>query len=598
MALGDVVSNALIRVKADTSQAKAELRSLRGEERKAAQERLGEMEKQNSGIDKQIAMWGKAALAVGAGVAAFKLANAAANSYLEDVRLQSAAAGANMDRLKEATRGLVEEDRLLAFAGKSMHGVWRLSQKEMETVLRGADALSKTMGTELQPTVDALTEAITKGSTRALKEFGIEAKDKTEAIKKLDEIYQSLGGNVEQAGDAFKQSKVSMANALDNLMGQLGQLAVSLTPVISLLGSAVEWIGNMVTGLNMLFGAESPWEKARKEQVAALNRENDIEVYSGLGALMGKEGVVRGQIWAESNQETVQFIQQLLTAAGKKPAASKSLARGGSAKPTGLSLESLGGLGGFGAIPGALADAGKAYGGEWLGKVELEQQLEVMDLAADRIAAAKKRIAAADEREANKRASEMGLLASIFGTPSEINELTVAISAASSAFSTLVGAAGSAFDAWITGSESIGMAFKKAVAEGLKANAVQMLGEAIKHGAFALGSLAFFNYASAAQHGAAAAKYLAGAAAMGVFAKALGGSTGQWSQGGGAGAGAGSGGGAARTIGSGGSREQDQRPINVYVGAEWAAMSKLEQSSAIVRAIELGKRGSRHIRRS
>src|SRR3990167_275561 len=176
MGLGDLTSKVLISVKADTSQAKSELRSLRGVEKQAATERLRELEQQNAGIDKSIAMWAKAGLAIGGLALAYKGLSSAAKAYMEDQRLTAAAAGANIDRLRKATMGLVEQDHLLAFAGKAMHGVWKLNQQEMEVVLRGAMALRKTMGVELQPTVEKLTEAVAKGSTRALKEFGIEAR--------------------------------------------------------------------------------------------------------------------------------------------------------------------------------------------------------------------------------------------------------------------------------------------------------------------------------------------------------------------------------------------------------------------------------------
>jgi hypothetical protein len=202
MGLSEVVKT-LILVKADTSDAKAQLRSLRGEEKKAAQERLSETEKANRSIEDQIRSFTKATATIGAVVVAYKAAQAAAKAYLEDVRLEASAAGADLDRLKAATHGLVEADTLLSFAGKAMNGTWRLTQQEMETVLQGAMALRKTMGVELQPTVEALTEAIAKGNTKALREFGIEAKDKKGVLEELRSGYARLGGDVTLAGDAF-----------------------------------------------------------------------------------------------------------------------------------------------------------------------------------------------------------------------------------------------------------------------------------------------------------------------------------------------------------------------------------------------------------
>jgi hypothetical protein len=245
--LSDV--KALITVKADTSQAKAEMRSLRGEERKRHQALLDEMGAQNRKIDEQIAFWGKMAIGVGATVAAFKLAQVAAKSYLEDVRLESAAAGANLGGLQRATRGLVEADTLLAFAGKSMNGVWKLNQAEMETVLNGAMALRKTMGVELQPTVEALTEAIAKGNTRSLKEFGIEAKDKQGVLKALGGAWAKTGGDVALAGDEFVAANVAVTDSFDDIKGKLGEMVLSLAPAIDALGVFVGLVGDGINSL-------------------------------------------------------------------------------------------------------------------------------------------------------------------------------------------------------------------------------------------------------------------------------------------------------------------------------------------------------------
>src|SRR5690606_6398865 len=100
-----------------------------------------------------IAMWGKVAVGVTALGVAFKGVQASFRNYAEDARLRGAAAGASIEGLRKATAGLVREDELLRFAGQAQHGIWKLNQEEMERVLLGARALSKHMGTELQPTI-------------------------------------------------------------------------------------------------------------------------------------------------------------------------------------------------------------------------------------------------------------------------------------------------------------------------------------------------------------------------------------------------------------------------------------------------------------
>lgn len=77
--------------------------------------------------------------------------------------------------------------------------------------------------------------------------------------------------------------------------------------------------------------------------------------------------------------------------------------------------------------------------------------------------------------------------------------------------------------AWILYGESIGKAMKKALAAQLAKVAAEAAMQAILHAAYAIGSLAFGDFAAAAKHAIAAAKFGAVAIAAGVAARALGG---------------------------------------------------------------------------
>lgn len=88
-------------------------------------------------------------------------------------------------------------------------------------------------------------------------------------------------------------------------------------------------------------------------------------------------------------------------------------------------------------------------------------------------------------------------------------------------FQMLSGAVGSSLSAWIDGSASAGEAFKKFIGEALKGIAVQMAMESLKHGAYALGSLAFGDFRGAATHGKAALMFGTGAVLAAGAAKAF-----------------------------------------------------------------------------
>jgi hypothetical protein len=91
------------------------------------------------------------------------------------------------------------------------------------------------------------------------------------------------------------------------------------------------------------------------------------------------------------------------------------------------------------------------------------------------------------------------------------------------AFNMLGGAVTSAMDAWIDGSMSAGEAVKKFIGQALKGLASQMAIESLKHGAYAIGSLAFGDVRGAGTHAAAAAAFGVGAAAAAVAAREFGG---------------------------------------------------------------------------
>jgi len=88
-------------------------------------------------------------------------------------------------------------------------------------------------------------------------------------------------------------------------------------------------------------------------------------------------------------------------------------------------------------------------------------------------------------------------------------------------FGSMVDALRQGIVAWILYGESLGKALKKALAEQLANLAAEFAIQAIKHAAYALGSLAFGDFAGAAKHAAAAAAFTAAAAATGFAARGL-----------------------------------------------------------------------------
>lgn len=104
------------------------------------------------------------------------------------------------------------------------------------------------------------------------------------------------------------------------------------------------------------------------------------------------------------------------------------------------------------------------------------------------------------------------MLESIFGPVEEVDAYAVA-------FQGLETVVSAGFEAWISGSKSVGAAMKEALHGFAKNLAGEALLQALRHGAYALGSLAFGDAKGAAAHGISAAKWGAVAVAAGVVGK-------------------------------------------------------------------------------
>jgi hypothetical protein len=174
-------------------------------------------------------------------------------------------------------------------------------------------------------------------------------------------------------------------------------------------------------------------------------------------------------------------------------------------------------------------------------------------------------------------AQHQKLLESIFGPVGQFDVYA-------KGFDMLTGAVGSAYDAWVSGSESAGAAIRKFVGQSVEAAGKQMAIEAIKEGAYALASLAIGDFGGAARHGIAAAEFAAGAVAAGVVAHELGAGGSSGPTKGGASAG---GGGGSYSSGGGSSAPQQSSKIIIlgdsFVG-KTPRMRQLDAEDIVKRA--------------
>lgn len=506
----NLVSNHLTKYKADTSQHRNELKKLSGAQKKAFKEQMDAMDAQNRKIDDQIAMWGKLAAGVAAIAGAFKLAQAGIASYQENSRVMAGAAGADLNGLRKATLGLVEDTDLLRSASKLMNGTFALNNQEMQIAMRGALALRKRMGIDLKEAMERVSQAINEANAEALKPLGItikatsgDAETQKLILAELDKQYQSLGGNVKVAGDEMASSTTGFANAVDNAKFEIGRMAVEMEPLLQALTGLVGLIADALKYINAIPDWLVPDDDG-VDRVLGMKHATDRRLSSLIKASDTKDGTIDAQIAAAEAAARSRWA----TEAKKKIGGAKSavvmemdgmevfvLSENDLAIRAGIidAVRQDALKANMGLSMSALADGGSAGDLSFSGGSFGQNQESAMAAA---------------------QAGQQSQLAQMFGPLEEFN-------AYREAFDMLTGASMAAFDAWITGSKSAGEAFQAFIADALRALAKELGIQALKHGAYALGSLAFMDFRGAGQHAAAAAAFGVGAVAAGGAAHYL-----------------------------------------------------------------------------
>lgn len=593
MGLGDTFKSlVLTEYKADTKQMRSELKKLKGEQKDQAKAAIESAEKQNKAIDAQIAMLGKAVVAIGAVTAAYQVAEAGIESYQKRSRLSAATVGADIDGLKKATNGLVSETKLLEFASKAMNGTFKLSQGQMEIALQGALALRKE-GNELTKSLENIGKALQEGTSEPLKELGINFKTANDTAVGVNDVLNELaktarekGGDLAIPGDEMAQSQIAMRDAVEDLKVSLGELAVKLAPVIAALAKMVSYMAKLGAVSDAIAGVDYE-DRISSEKLAItqqLSKGEDPVLRRRL------DDILRAEIQAKRArqlEESMRANQARVRAAQAGEPANSNTGRGGRGGGGRRGLSSADDADLFSA---RMRTAELEYGGSI--DPALAEETRSALIAKESIRGIADGI---DELEAKRQAfwagqagaedaRRGGILAGIFGTPAEIDAMSVSLSQLTKGFDGLANAFGAGVDALITGSESFASAFKNAIGESLRSMAVEMSISALKHTAYGLASLAWMDGRGAATHFAAAGQFAAGAVAAGGAARLLGAGQATTPAGGGSGL--------APTAGSAGvgsaspaNENAGQNQTIIVLGDDYGSMSTREREARIREAM-------------
>lgn len=517
MAIGELATKVVVQYRADTSDIKAKLKELSGEERSLAQAQLANAEAHNKGIERQIK--GFQQLSIG----------------LELTKIAGLDLGAVFKNVTGLSGGFIA-------AGFAAGGAWGAA-------FGAAVEVGQKLGGVLEDIFDGGTKArIAESNAYIAKMRELDDLDKLESQitnelirqrQAMDDLDPSIGG----ANRAFAEHAKRLGEAKDQLIAY----AVALQKVREDRGTSTFIDRQEITlareerdartRLGVLTGGYAP-AIAEVKIKAAQQRDAlaDVRKAHADGIITGKEytdmlsglGVKFRDTTAEAKKHR-EAMARLASQVAKDRTdvlvvqleAELQAVRDQQSRDNVSGILPRGGRGGADPLVDSALAGFYGKGGGFESRI------------AD-----------------NKSAGTESKLAQMFGPVDEISGYTMA-------FDTLSGAVGSAMTAWIDGSMSAGKAFKAFIAEAVKGIAVQMAMEALKHGAYAIGALAIGDAKGAALHGTSAAKFAAGAVAASIAAKALGGSGGSAGVGGGA-----SGGGS--PSGSGGQAQPGTQTIIAY----------------------------------
>lgn len=600
-----VDSKIVLAVDAETEAARRNFELLRAQQQVFAAEVVKGLEAQNRKMAESIDRWAKIAAGVASVVGAVKIAVASLNEFHRGVELAEATRGVNLERLRASSRGLKSDMELLEFAAKTNAGAFKLTNDQMNLVVRAMEVYED-RGHDSRRVTDALTKAVIEGNTEALKPFGVLVHENGTKAERFQAIMKALTKDVEAAGeasdagaDAWQRQGVAFQNSMSRIKQSIGELVVAITPLIEKVAELVGWVAKVVgddnflltgkSGLSdsdveLLFNVLQEEERVRRGEtssspmgVARLSRQQREKLGFGPG-LSFSESINEAATNARSAQflSDIERINQSIVLAiesGFEKAAKRG--RGPRRADPGTEGE----VPAFGVGPLDRLDWGTD---DSLASAQFTRFSQgVGDFSGPLLGM---RGAAQSRRERATRESRYGDFAAgqaqtrleqMFGPIEQFNAYQTAWEGLSGAFAT-------GFHALITGSEGAGKAMKKFLADRLAATAVEMGVEALKHGAFAIGSIAFGDPKGAVTHGLAAAKFAAGAFAATTAARMLG------AGGSGAAAGAGGGGGTSNVSGGAAAPPPTQQPIIIVYGDAFAEDSPRRRAQSARRLVDLG----------
>jgi hypothetical protein len=438
----------------------------------------------------------------------------ALKSYGETLRLESKTAGINIEKLEQSFDGLINHHDLLQFAASTSTGVLKLNQQQMQTVAEAALAL-RDRGHDLSESFEKLKDAAIKGKVEGLDDLGISVKQgssNAETLKnmmtELNKVIAESGPHTKNAADDVDRLAAGWDNAKESMKKYSAQFIMEVADSALSLDKMDEMAGRVWLHESQAFGAFQSGIDSGRGQVRYQQGMHNFAV----GFNRGKQQVLDSQVIqmddlnvSRTDAERKQMAEEAVT----REARAILRAAVASSDRNVASATGFGTGGSLGAAANTNTYDGYGVANDLVG--DALRRTDERDTAA---------LAEQGSRESRYAASSssrtQSYLETMFGPIEDFK-------AYEAAFGSLQTATSSAMSAWISGSVSLGTAIKKGIGDALGALASQLMVESLKHGAYAIGSLAFGDVAGAARHAAAAAVFGTGAVTAATVARSLGG---------------------------------------------------------------------------
>lgn len=549
----DVNSTVTLEYKANVEQAKAALRDLSGEQKKNAQAAVQGLEDQVKAHER---LASKITLGIGIAAGAVALGIQGFKQYEEASRLSAASAGADMDRLRSASHGLLTDMELMGIAAVGMNGKFKLTSEELETVLGAAVTLERRGLGPLAEITAKLSEDIRKGEIGTLKDLGVAYDENLARTDKRAASLQALTALSKQSADgtnseteAVRAHGVEFRNSMDQIQESIGKIVVALEPLIGALSTVVGIAAGAAGVVADIVGAIAGSKASRAE----------LARFKGKGGWMGAA--------ADLAEQETSWTEDVMWQRGTGLAGIGAAAVGAATSSVNAERERVANMGEMARRrreqfnyekrkaeqerSAGVGNKPRTGGGFELNAIVLDGSqwipIETVDTLIDQMVQA--RLAElpfgtlgteASDALAGSAPTARGYMAGsavgAMGTgrmgvrlkegPSFMERMLGPVSEIdryATAWGTFTDAATAGYMALVDGSESAGAAMKRVIAQSVAAEGSRMLVLALREGAEAVAAIARGNFAAAGSHALAAAKFGAGAAIAGVVANQLGG---------------------------------------------------------------------------